>query len=74
MHEIKNYSLRIRLQGVEIYRPENSGDYLDDFTDVFGDIKVALTKNKINSAIRRCSFSYSNLLKEEKKREEEKKE
>ena len=51
MHKIKNYSLRTRLEGIEIYRPENSEEYLDDFSEVFGEMKILLYNHKIYPVI-----------------------
>lgn len=60
MHKIKNYSLRTRLEGVEIYRPEKSDDYLDDFAEVFGEITNTLRNYRIYSVLPQFSSFYTN--------------
>lgn len=51
MHKIKNYSLKTRLEGIEIYRPENSDAYLNDCAEVFGRIKMDLIEHRIYSVL-----------------------
>ena len=64
MHKIKNYSLRTRLEGIEIYRPENSDAYLDDCADVFGDILFKLKEHRIYSVLPQFSSFYVNCCNE----------
>lgn len=59
MHIIKNYSLKTRLEGIEIYRPENSDHYLDDFAEVFGKVKRILENHRIFSVLPQFSSFYT---------------
>lgn len=64
MHEIKNNSLKLRLEGIEIYRAENSDVYFDNYIKVFRDLKSTLDNYRIFSLLKLFS-SYSEKYKEE---------
>lgn len=51
IHLIANFSLRLRINGTEIYRPMNDNDYNDECVRIFGEVKDILDELALGMAI-----------------------
>ena len=51
LHRVKNYYSKLRLNGTEIHRPANEGEYMEECVKVFGEMMDCLEENHLEEGV-----------------------
>lgn len=51
LHRVKNYYSKLRLNGTEIHRPANEGEYMGECVKVFGEMMDCLEENHLEEGV-----------------------